>query len=288
MMRTPPRTRSRSASETRSQPEPSNLGLSDVTTEEIRHELIASLDVLNSAGQLMPPPPVCTQEIGVIANLAAAATSVPSVTSAIVPSAVNSIPNTSAGDCVTTTIFTMAGQQVVPVSTTANLAMGISWPTDQPVVSASIPSFTMMSPSMIAERGGRRLTPSPAIQPFMTQIPSSNIAAVGIDEELARTNKEIALFEARERLAALRASVARAELECAATSNVSMAMVKRKIKTSDVEPLVSCFSGDDDYEVNKWISDFEHVMESLLADDGDRYRMGRHLLKGTASVYSSC
>lgn len=63
MMRTPPRTRSRSASETRNQSEPIASDLSGVSTEELERELMASLDVLTSDGQLMPPPPACPRPV---------------------------------------------------------------------------------------------------------------------------------------------------------------------------------------------------------------------------------
>lgn len=105
-------------------------------------------------------------------------------------------------------------------------------------------------------------------------------------EELADINREIAVLEARERLLALRSRVAQAESAYSVlSSSVPAAAAKRKIKANDVEPLVSTFSGDDDYDIRKWLDDFDNVMKSLGADDNDRYRMGRHLLRGTASVF---
>lgn len=102
------------------------------------------------------------------------------------------------------------------------------------------------------------------------------------DISLQEINNEIARLEARERLLQIRERVARAEAD---SSAFTQRAYKRKIRLTDVEPLVAAFTGDDNYSISKWLIDFESVLTSLSGDADDFYRMGRSLLKGTAAIY---
>lgn len=95
---------------------------------------------------------------------------------------------------------------------------------------------------------------------------------------------EIVRLETQERLFALRIRVA--ELEAASSGpRQSVQPHHRRVKASDVDGLVLPFSGDDDLPIDKWLIDFDNVMTSLGADDNDRYRMCRHLLRGSAFTH---
>lgn len=104
---------------------------------------------------------------------------------------------------------------------------------------------------------------------------------------LEQVNAELALLEAQERLLAARVQVQRLQSIVSASELPSDQPVehKRKIKTADVEYLVSAFTGDDEYSVSKWIEDFEDIMCHLHGDTHDHYRMARHLVRGTAKIY---
>lgn len=67
--------------------------------------------------------------------------------------------------------------------------------------------------------------------------------------------------------------------------NGSSLSSQRRVKLVDVEAMVSAFTGDDDYGVLKWLSDFESVIGSLKGDDDDSYRLARGMLKGTAVIF---
>lgn len=45
------------------------------------------------------------------------------------------------------------------------------------------------------------------------------------------------------------------------------------------------FSGDDNLPIDRWLREFNSVMDSLQATDDDRYRMCHHLLKGSAFTF---
>lgn len=113
------------------------------------------------------------------------------------------------------------------------------------------------------------------------------VAAAAVPVNLDQINAELALLEAQERLLAARLRMQQLQAALPSTSaavdiNVG---VKKKIKANDVEYLVSPFTGDDDYEVVKWIEDFEDIMAHLKGDPLDHYKMARHLVRGTAKVY---
>lgn len=85
-----------------------------------------------------------------------------------------------------------------------------------------------------------------------------------IPETMEDIADEIARLEARERMLELRVRVAQLESACAnPRSNTSAIPIKRRIKASDVDALVSTFGGNDNYMVTAWLADFENVVASL-------------------------
>lgn len=107
--------------------------------------------------------------------------------------------------------------------------------------------------------------------------------------DVAQMRAELESLQAEEDLLAARLRVRR--LQAAMNANVDttgenlQATNKRRIKAADVEYLVPCFTGDDEYSVTKWIEDFEQIMETLHGDQDDYYKMARHLIRDTAKLY---
>lgn len=82
---------------------------------------------------------------------------------------------------------------------------------------------------------------------------------------LREIRAELELLRAQEELLTARARVT--ELQHRAQGGNAL-----RVRTEDIEYLLSTFSGDDDYCVVKWFQYFEDVMVNYNGDDDDRYR----------------
>lgn len=100
---------------------------------------------------------------------------------------------------------------------------------------------------------------------------------------------ELAQLEAHERVLQARIRVAQLEAEAAAAARPRSVMgyepTRRRVRAVDIEGLLMNFSGDDNLPIDRWLTEFNSVMDSLQADDDDRYRMCRQLLKGSAFTF---
>lgn len=116
---------------------------------------------------------------------------------------------------------------------------------------------------------GSDLVPSddeqPAVVPPSIQATEAMLARLRKEKELLLLQREIAQM--------------RGEVRPATVNRMN------RIEFKDVENAVSEFTGDDEYSVRKWISDFEEVVDAYEVDDRFRYMAARRLLKGTAKIF---
>lgn len=95
-------------------------------------------------------------------------------------------------------------------------------------------------------------------------------APVIIDDEEARLDAEIRLMRKRQLLAELKR-------ELAETENVPM--MRSKFDFNDIQHSVVPFSGNDCYDANKWISDFERACAPYELDENTLLKTVRRLMK---------
>lgn len=123
---------------------------------------------------------------------------------------------------------------------------------------------------------------------FSTEASDEVPAAAPMPADMNAVRAELALVRAQEELlnARLRVQQLQTAMNAVPSANHNASVVtKRRIKAVDVEYLVPFFTGDDEYGVRKWISDFEDIMTTLDADNDDRYKMARHLVRDTARIF---
>jgi hypothetical protein len=64
-----------------------------------------------------------------------------------------------------------------------------------------------------------------------------------------------------------------------------VAQNQRRVEFCDIENALAPFSGDDSYNVRKYIADFEEVTGPLDCDNEFRLRCLRRLLTGTTKTF---
>ena len=107
---------------------------------------------------------------------------------------------------------------------------------------------------------------------------------VGVSEihssEDAEDERMLARLERKRRILCLQREVR--ELE---DNNVSVAVSRpRAIDFHDIEHAVPYFTGDDSYNVKKWVEDYETVVGSLECNERQKLLFARRLLRGTAQM----
>lgn len=117
-----------------------------------------------------------------------------------------------------------------------------------------------------------RTTQPPAV--IMSQAPVSSVRVVPSLESSPAVSSICALLPGG------LSSVSQQSTE----TNQNLQRIER-LRLDEVRPLLSAFSGDDHYRIEKWLSDMEFIVESLNGNRMDLLRISRQMLNGSAAVY---
>lgn len=118
------------------------------------------------------------------------------------------------------------------------------------------------------------------IEPNLEQI-LHNLAPprdVEDDLEMEQLNRELARLEIKKNIMQLRRDLV--ELE----DNLQPVQ-RRKIEFSEVQYAIATFTGDDTYGVQKWLIDFNLIMDSFETDAPTRLMFARRLMSGSAALF---
>lgn len=139
----------------------------------------------------------------------------------------------------------------------------------------------IVDPPLPQDQNNQREQP-PAEHPYDNEVmleEEANVNAAGANGAADNDEIEVARLRRRREILQLQREIREMEI------GLQPVAQHRRVDYSDIENALPPFTGDDSYNVRKYIADFEEVAGPLDCDDQFRLRSLRRLLSGTAKTF---